>query len=349
MAVVALFVMGGCGATVPESEDAGSVVPSLVPVVQIGCDDCEGVQQLAPVAVALGADGTVYELDKFEPHVRVFDVTGDEVAAYGRPGQGPGEIGTPLAIFPAAAGGAIVYDMPGLHEYSAAGDYLGTMTWPTRAPHSFDYLPAARVLLRFTSLPGGGGPVGGGKQLERWVLEGDQLEPKVLMSDDALPRDSRDAGRIAPLAVAVRRDGAFVLADEWEYRVYQYSAGGKQVGEFGRDVPRRPKNAAETEASRKFAERFGVSQDPILELPHFGPFALHFDSQDRLWVLTSHADDGTTTIDVFDPQGQLLAEVSLGARTWTSFPWTALAGDYLAAITEDEAAVRTVQVWRIEG
>lgn len=69
-----------------------AALPELVPVARFGCVECEGPEQLTPVAIGLGEDGLVYEMDQYEPHVRVFDADGNLAATFGRSGQGPGEI-----------------------------------------------------------------------------------------------------------------------------------------------------------------------------------------------------------------------------------------------------------------
>lgn len=348
--VLALLSTAGCGAATVTDEGSVSALPQLVEVVRIGCDECDGVRQFDPRGVAIGADGRVYELDAHEPHVRVFDLAGDDVGAYGRPGQGPGEIGMPVAVFPAAAGGAIVYDLPGLHRYGPEGEHLGTMTWAMRVPSSFDYLPAARVLLKIDFVPQAPArPLGGGKALTRWVLQGDQLEPEVLIADEALPRDSRDGSRAAPLAVAVRGDGGYVLGDAWEYRILRYTSEGELVAEFGRDVPRTPMSDEQATIRRELAKRRGSAAEFVPEQDHFRPFDLEFDGRDRLWVLTTHGESGTSLFDVFDPQGEFLGEISVPGFISSQYPFFALTGDHIAAIIENQAGARTMQVWRIEG
>jgi len=47
---------------------------------------------------AIGDDGSIYVLDGKESHVKIFDAAGKYVKTFGRKGQGPGELSSPLAI-----------------------------------------------------------------------------------------------------------------------------------------------------------------------------------------------------------------------------------------------------------
>ena len=47
---------------------------------------------------AIGDDGTIYVLDGREGHVKMFDASGKYLKTFGRKGQGPGELDSPLAL-----------------------------------------------------------------------------------------------------------------------------------------------------------------------------------------------------------------------------------------------------------
>ncbi len=142
-----------------DSPDVAEQVPRLQELVTIGCPEYEGVGQITPIGVSLSAT-RVFVTDRYEPVVRVFALEGEEVGAFGMRGQGPGELELGVAALPVSDELVIVYDLMGLMEYTSTGEYLRTMRWSPRLPHSFDFVGTSRQLYMVASpLPMEGGGV----------------------------------------------------------------------------------------------------------------------------------------------------------------------------------------------
>ena len=327
-----------------------AVLPELVPGARFGCVECEGLEQLTPVAIGLGEDGRVYELDQYEPHVRMFDADGNLAATFGRSGQGPGEIQFPVAVFPGDDGEVLVYDLPGLHVFDAKGEHLRTMPWPMRVPHSFDYLANEHSLLMLSFLPRmPEARDGRSKALERWLLEGEAIEPEIVIAPQDLPADPSDATRSRVTALAFRSDGGFVLGDRWSYRLYAYDAAGEPIGEFGREIPRQSKSQQQREREREKVDRSGGRLTLQPDMNHFQQWSLKFDCQGRLWVLTTRGGPDRSAIDLFDSDRRYLGEIQVAQHIVQGGPMFELAGGRLAAVVEDDDGIQTVQVWRVKG
>jgi hypothetical protein len=82
--------------------------------------------------IAVGANGTMYVLDRSVPVVRVYDAAGKFLKNIGRSGSGPGEFRYATAIAIAKNGNLLLYDQGNarINVYAPAGDVV--TSWPTR-------------------------------------------------------------------------------------------------------------------------------------------------------------------------------------------------------------------------
>src|SRR5690606_27130426 len=98
------------------------------PVTRIGCAECSGPEMFTRVTGLAVWNGRIHVLDGGAPMVRVFDADGTPVRAFGREGDGPGELRMPLRIFPDVDGSIEIYDMQQrrLSRFDPAGNPAGT-------------------------------------------------------------------------------------------------------------------------------------------------------------------------------------------------------------------------------
>lgn len=185
--------------------------------------------------------------------------------------------------------------------------------------------------------------------LERWLLEGEAIEPEIVIAPQDLPADPSDATRSRVTALAFRSDGGFVLGDRWSYRLYAYDAAGEPIGEFGREIPRQSKSQQQREREREKVDRSGGRLTLQPDMNHFQQWSLKFDCQGRLWVLTTRGGPDRSAIDLFDADRRYLGEIQVAQHIVQGGPMFELAGGRLAAVVEDDDGIQTVQVWRVKG
>lgn len=136
-------------------------------VYRVGTENGRDFETFSNVpAVAFDAAGWLYVLDRDNARILVFDRTGRYVRQIGRKGQGPGELGLPMALTVTPAGEVVVYDLMngGLSVFGTDGEYRTLVRLPTSmrvdpalgmVPH-----PQGGVVLAASQLPGldGGAP-----------------------------------------------------------------------------------------------------------------------------------------------------------------------------------------------
>ena len=97
----------------------------LRPEVSIGELDGDLEYLLGSVAsLGVGADGTIYLVDRQVPELRAYDADGTYIGTLGGPGEGPGELKSPDGGLAVLSDGRILVRDPGnarLQEFTAAG------------------------------------------------------------------------------------------------------------------------------------------------------------------------------------------------------------------------------------
>jgi hypothetical protein len=107
-------------------------VAELRPELRVGVTDGDENYMIGAIDdIAVGANGTMYVLDRSVPAVRVYDAAGKFVKNIGRRGRGPGEYGYAAGIALAADGNLLLYDIGNarINVYTPAGDIV--TSWPT--------------------------------------------------------------------------------------------------------------------------------------------------------------------------------------------------------------------------
>jgi len=98
----------------------------LVPEMSIGELDGELEYLLGSVvSLGVGADGTVYLVDRQIPELRAYDANGTYIGTLGGPGEGPGEIKSPDGGLAVLTDGRVLVRDPGnarLQEFTADGE-----------------------------------------------------------------------------------------------------------------------------------------------------------------------------------------------------------------------------------
>jgi hypothetical protein len=318
-------------------------------VATIGCGMCAGPDEFGSITgIALGA-GRVVVADRDPPHLRVFGPDGTFLHTAGADGEGPGELRFPLAVAVTEEGMAAVdMRLSRVVQVDHQGQERGTLRLPS-FPLAASFAPGTDELdvsladfrAREATIHRADGAEGWRTLSER--VDGLQLrspgEPPLLFSLARAPGGG--------LAVGVASES---------YRLLFLDTAGAVVREVTRDVPRTPRTSEEIAALRDALARGPAGRrradgggravstpevDPLR--PHFGPDALRFDPEGRLWVRTARAREGTL-FDLFDAEGGYLGEVRVPGRVQAF----GMGDGLLAAAVLDDYDVATVRIWRVE-
>ena len=340
----------------------------LVPVVSIGpttLTDESAPEEFGGVnAVALGPERNVFVADALNREVRVFGLDGAHVRTFGRDGEGPGEFRSIYSI--AWVGDRLLtYDphLGRIGEFSAGGEWLGQRTtaggW-TGSPADLRFYPVGPDEVFRNAL--------GADMESAWVGHHSRGD-----TGDTIPwfRGSEDApGAVEPIfceaegchwllrgpvrgkvrpAPGVRRSD--VLGVGIPLPDHRHGSVGDTLRVIERTLPAEPVSDAEwavgNEEYDEFRERYpNASCRPrTFSRPDRKPFIdkIYVAPDGKLWVEVIRTAGNRW--EFFDPEGRLLGSVPAAPYKDRSVP--VFAGDYLAAIRQDELELDHVDVWRL--
>jgi hypothetical protein len=251
--------------------------------------------------VGFDADGNLYIFDDQVAEITVVSPTGEFLRKFGGRGDGPGEIGQPLAMTVFPDGKVAISDLGkrGVALFDAEGEWLGNalldmsregLPGPDMMAHPDGGVVSAQALRLFMNesaesepnLPEGpdtrpvfvyptteDGP-------EAFELHGAWDPPEPPEEDATTMEGGGDGNRISlrmaalqafepGLHVAVLADGRVAVVDSTAYRVELFDLAGTQVGEWTRALNPAPVTDAirEMERDRRLAELEGEGSGRI--------------------------------------------------------------------------------------
>lgn len=330
---------------------------TLVERLRLGSLDAEGPTLFGQIGgIALDANG-VYVLEPFAHEIRAFSVEGDFVRAFGREGQGPGELTSPSGLATDPDGNLWVLNW-GSARYSGFDPADGSVADERRRQISFASFPWAGAFDDAGRLIDIGLNADGEEailRLDSAFVPTDTL-PLPQSPDDGRVVFRRDGRMIAsmpdPFAAQVvwkpRPHGGIVVGEGANYRLHRIEFDGDTTLTIQLD--RAPVAVRDTERDSAVAAfdeiAATLANAPPDRRPDPRPFkpahtGLIIDDQDRTWVLSENAA-GRRGWDVFGTDGRYLARVATpeGAR----YSPVAVRGDRIAVI-DDSAGVPTVVVY----
>jgi hypothetical protein len=312
--------------------------------------------------VDVGPDGALYILDAANRRVVRFGSDGATLGAFGRPGEGPGELGQPFSLSVDDQGTVVVADRTrsGLLHYSSRGEVLDPIDVQT------PFFGAAKVGIVGT-LPvfvwwDWEGPASGSYRLV-WGED----PPRAVASMDVT---AEDAGRSFPscpggftggrylepgLVWATSRAGALATTTH-DYEIRVFSREGRLERIIRREVEREPVAAADIleHMPDPFMANMGRGPDalcpvPLEEavrikgyldrLPAINALALSSDGE--IWARRGALPETAGAIDVYDRLGDPLGTLPSG----TPFP-VAFTPEGLASVREDEVGIQRLVAWK---
>lgn len=358
----------------------------LEPEVSIGVLD-GAIEYLfgSPASLAVGADGTIYVVDRQVPDLRAFAPDGTYLATLARPGEGPGELKSPDGGLTVLSDGRIVVRDPGnarLQVFDPDGSPAGT--WPHRGglstgtPMFLDRNDNVYVSLLMDPRA----------DVSEWVMGQARIGPDGVPGDTLIPPDTYETP-----VVEARNEGStsqqrvpFAAAEEWAvhpggYFVHGVSTayaitlakpdGPLRIERRYTPVPVTAGERAEDEARitqnmRRIVPSWRWNGPPIPdEKPPFRDLFVGRDG--RIWVQVSApgvqredpdydpsdpddvADEWREPVafDVFEEDGTYLGQVN-APDDFRTYPTPVFDGDLVWATTQDELGVVRVVRYRIE-
>lgn len=366
-ALVALACGGGAETT---TAPPGAVVAvgrvRLEEMATIGCETCPPLEQLSVFTMAMDADGLIWTVDRYAPHMRVFRADGELAGAFGPDGEGPGDFTkgpmermiTGDAVLAVGGGRALVHQIfpPALVEFDVEG---------TLIRHLPILVPDALTQPAFVLMPDPTGPrafalserIGPAADGEPFIIhrfdigEESVRRTEIVAGSELFPDAAREAIPNRLFGMAVAPDGTLAVGDSLTYEIIRLDGEGNVTGRFSHSVDRPLKGEEMLDAQRRAARRRGESEDDIdLHGMHFRRDSLEFDDRGRLWVAVERPTREQTVLDVFAPEGTFLQQLQVPyriPRTGTGDAVIQLAGGYLSAVVSGPDDEHRIKVWRV--
>lgn len=343
-------------------------------------EDWESFGRLADVG--FDREGNAHVFDIQEDRVVVLDPDGTFVRFVGGPGEGPGELQSPLGLHVLRDGRYVVSGAASIEVFAPGGEHLRRIPFQTVvALFNTKALPDGSLVstvFRFDmeryreGLEQLDSP---GRPIEIFPIENG--EPEVLYTAWELPdpEDERRRARRSSSSDGVSRmsagrsfeprlhfdvisDGRLAVVDSIGYRVKLVSRDGSVVGTVERPIAPRAVTEAMREAARdRYRARevpsnvgiFRIERESVDELrfadeiPVIANMAVDWD--DRIWVERTGSDGVEPgPIDIVTPEGGYVGTLPAdGVRIPSAFGPDGL----MAYIEADEVGIPTVRVIRL--
>lgn len=286
-------------------------------------------------ASAVGDDGTTYLLDEQLSEVTAIDVEGNEVAKFGREGEGPGEMdrGQDIMVLGDGRIGVLNMNPPKIITFQPDGSLAGDIS--LAGNEGMNFTPQAMANAEGVVVQTKNVGFTEKKQTSTDVLK--QIDPATGETTREILSETSERDRLGEGGrMVITIGGDFV--DDWTlfedgrlaivrdnevYEVEIYDGEGnllRTIRRAGERVPRQESAIEDDIAQRKdMAERFGMPFDED-DVEHLEPMieSLHPRPNGELWV---RAGDGlayddpevVAHFDVFDVDGNYVRRVTLRA------------------------------------
>jgi hypothetical protein len=280
--------------------------------IVIGGGDDPDMSPADLVGAAVAEDGTAFLLDMTECRVLAYAASGQFLRSFGRRGQGPGEFSWPMIIRLSPAGEVLVEDFSGrkVSVFSPDGRFQRAIS--TALGSGFTNLtihPKSGYVAQQRS--------GDSSDIAYHLRKfGPVFEPGPILESrpglDPLTKKFR-LGALFWYVIDAR--GRIFVVDEEAYAVRVYSPEGRLERRITRDF----EPIRSTPEERKSPEGLprGVTL-PAVETPKYEAAIRNclLDESGRLFINVREKNlrQGTSIVDVFDPEGRYIARMELPGR-----------------------------------
>lgn len=261
-------------------------------------------------------DGTVYVIDSKDSRVKVFDAAGKFVRAFGRQGQGPGEMNQPTGILVSPEKEVLVEDL--LNRRLAVFGLDGTFLRHVSTAKALG-INGIQMDGRGTIVARSMGLAEGGKMALEVKTYDAEFNPKVKLA--SFEMQIAGGAKINPfsamnLLCVLGRDGLLYLGSARAYEIRVVSADGRLVKTIARDHEPVPFTQADKdEMLERLGSLPGVNVKDMIQFPDaFPPFSYFLlTDEGRLLIKTFEKGPAEKEFywDVFDADGRYIARVPL--------------------------------------
>ncbi|MDH4198256.1 MAG: 6-bladed beta-propeller [Candidatus Aminicenantes bacterium] len=268
-------------------------------------------------------DGTVYVLDTKDSRVKVFDAQGKFVRAFGKAGQGPGELNQPVGILITPENEVLVEDA--LNQRLAVFSLEGTFIRHVSTAKAFGLSGIqmdGRGLIVARSMG-----IGEAGKISMDVKTYDkEFNPKVKLASFEFPISPQ--AKINPfltvnLLYALDGQGCLYFGSNRDYEIKVVSPEGKVLRTISREYDPVPIPQADKDEMLKLVPNVpGVNVKDMIQFPDAYPAFGSFVLADEGRLLVKTFDKGRAKKeffwDVFDAEGRYIAKVPISdeIRLW---------------------------------
>jgi hypothetical protein len=305
--------------------------------------------------VEVDDEGTIYVLDGQAREVKVYDASGTFLRSFGRPGEGPGELTGPQALFWGPEGHLWVHDPRAARftAFTTDGDLVDTRRREAvgfRLPWAGGFLPSGRLVDRIEFQAGMDAPVEQSFVIAAGPEDAAADTVRLPLHEQRFVRSTGPRAIFFAVPFGPRRHMAFdpaggvwiAISDDYRIvRVALPSGDTTRIVEL--DAPAAPLPDHMADGVLEDMRRRGVELGRA-DLPDALPYITGLTVADdgSLWVHRSMVKPDT--VDVFGPEGHyrgwLATEVS-------ALPPPVIVGDHVYSIERGAMDVPEVVRWRI--
>lgn len=285
-------------------------------IYTVGGGDSPDASFVSATGLDVLPDGTVFVIDSKDSRVKVFDAAGKFLRAFGRKGQGPGEMNQPTGILVTPDQEILVEDILNrrLAVFAPDGTFRRHVS-TAKALGISGIQMDGRGLIVARSM----GLAEGGKMALEVKTYDAEFNPKVKLASIEMQVSTQvkiNPFQAMDLLYALGRDGLLYLGSAKAYEIRIVSAEGRLLKTVGRDSDPVPVTQADKdEMLKSLASPPGVNLKDMIQFPDvfppFGSFVLADGG--RLLVRTFEKGQAKKEFywDVFDADGRYIARVPI--------------------------------------
>jgi len=271
------------------------------------------------IAGDVAKDGTVYILDRKDNKVKVFDARGKFLRAFGKKGQGPGELNQPQGIIITPENEVLVVD--GLNQrfavFSLEGKFLRNISTAKAIGITSVKMDSRGFIVAFST--GFGGDASKMSMSLSVKVYDKDLNAKATLGTFEMPVSLQT--KINPfsatsLLYSLDGQGHLYLGSKSGYEIKVLSLEGRPIRTIRREYdPIRMSQTDKDEMLKAFSVVPGVNMKDRIQFPEVYPPYTDFVPADegRLLVMTYEKGKATKEFywDVFDADGRYIAKVPI--------------------------------------
>ncbi|MCK4835149.1 MAG: 6-bladed beta-propeller [Candidatus Aminicenantes bacterium] len=309
------------------------------------------------------ADGKVFVLDAKNFRIFIFNKDGNFISAFGRRGEGPGEIknlqmGSQLFI---VGNRIIVVDRGRIHYFTREGKFIKTALYPFQtkpqtfvsedvfisAPATIDDPRNSEAKVKLYNL----------KDKTEKVIATFKPYKKATASEENRGNQFIIAiiiDEITPLMMVKYREGKIYYGMSSHYLINVVNLQGKPITRFG--IEGRKQNPISSAYKKKLAQQFKDAPQEMVKkiingLPETASFfyEIFIDKNGLAYLFISSPDSKSRKkLDIFSPEGKYIYSSEIRVDTGLTIKYFTLKNKWIFIATEDEEGNQMVSKFSIK-